>query len=160
MKYLILFIFCFSSYAEHEIVLGIGESILEQDYVNKGKDGLSVDFYYIYKKEDNGHLRFNIHRYNKERLDISSINMSYQYDLSPYFFALAGLGFYQIKQDIRIETKTQPGYNLGLGTQVKIENLSLGFLWHFHDPMDSAFPNNPAFTGRYHKAMLTLGWSF
>lgn len=161
----------------HSFGIGLGETFLAGNFRKHGEDSITFDGYYDYSASYTFDLLVNAHyskhsnqeEYVTTQGAVLSIKTKlYQFDaFSP--FVLGGLGFYRPKVKryispnssdktlIESEGKTAFGMNLGLGADLKLNNLfSVGVIGHYHNPFDIKQNNGPDVEGSYFKLLLTL----
>ena len=161
----------------HSVGVGIGQSFLKGELEENGGDKITADIYYNYSASYSFDMYANIHqsshKYRGREVTLMGVALGiksklFQYDaFSP--FLMGGAGFYRPKVkrplgDIGVvesEGKYTFGVNMGAGVELKLNNqVSMGFLGHYHDPFDVDQEFGPEVEGRYFKLLIFGLYSF
>lgn len=162
----------------HSVGLGFGQTFLIDDFDDNGEDKITVDGFYNYSASHSFDLLVNFH-VSKHKFRGRSVLMRgiapgikaklYQFDnFSPYL--LGGLGIYAPKvrrvinssgemQDTK--TKMAFGYHFGGGADLSLNShVTVGLLFHLHNPFDVKQDIGPEVEGAYYKLMMLAFYVF
>ncbi len=165
-----------SGLQKHSVGIGLGQTFVAGDFADTGEDQITWDLLYNYSASYSFDLLVDFHHskqsFANTYTQLTSLNMGikskfYQIDnFSP--FAVAGLGFYapKVKRDIggqlvESETKLAFGYHLGVGGDLKLNDImTVGLYGSLHNPFDVKQETGPQVEGRYYKLLITAFYTF
>lgn len=161
---------------KHSAGLGIGQTFLRSDFEDNGEDKITIDFYYNYSASYSfdfvANLHFTDHEFRNTETELKGLALAikgklYQFDaFAPY--ALGGFGFYQPQVTQLVngvlrdsDSKLVFGINFGGGVDLALnERVTVGALFHYHDPFDVKQENGSTVEGSYYKLLLTAMYTF
>ena len=162
----------------HSVGIGLGQTFLLGDLEDNGENKITVDGFYNYSASHSFDLLVNMHISKHKFRGRSALVRGfapgikaklYQFDnFSPY--VLGGLGLYAPKLhrvinangDIQqTETKIAFGYHFGAGADLALNNnVSVGLLFHFHNPFDLKQDVGQEVEAAYYKLMMLAFYVF
>ncbi len=166
------------SLQRHSVGLGLGQTFLLDDLEDNGENKITVDGFYNYSASYSFDLLVNFHVSKHKFRGRSALLRGfapgikaklYQFDnFSPY--VLGGLGLYapKLKRIIdssgtvqETETKIAFGYHFGAGADLSLNNnVSVGLLFHLHNPFDLKQEVGQEVEAAYYKLMMLAFYVF
>lgn len=161
----------------HHIGLGVGQTFLKSSFGDNGDDKIAIpDIYYTYTASRSFDFLANLHfaNHKKEGREVNTMGLAlgikgrfYQYDnFSP--FLIGGFGFYRPKMKrmigqnlVNSEGKYTFGMHFGAGAELVLnDRVTVGTIFHFHNPFSIQQDNQPEVDGSYYKVLITALYSF
>lgn len=165
-----------NSLRKHSLGIGLGQTFLDNDFSENGTNKITFDLFYEYSASYSFDFLAGAHYSEHENLDrkvqlggfTGSIKGKFfQFDnFAPY--GTMGVGFYhpQVTRRyngrlIKSESKFTFGWNLGLGSDLKLNNhFKVGLMAILHNPFDIQQANAPDVEGSYYKMLFTTFYTF
>lgn len=161
------------AFFKHGIGLGIGQTILLDDFADHGDDELAFDLFYQYRASYTFDFLVNLHTntYKKEdgqKTDLTGVTFNikgrvFDFDsFAPYL--TGGLGMYWPKVTrfqgttlVESEKQSVLGVNLGAGVDLQLnENFSFGFASLYHQPFNVKQDRQSSINGSYLRFMAMV----
>lgn len=161
---------------KHSLGLGLGQTFLRSDLEDNGEDKITLDLYYNYSASYSfdfvANLHTSEHKFRNTKAELLGLALAikgklYQFDaFAPY--ALGGFGFYKpsVTQLVNgvlrdSDDKLVFGMNFGGGVDLALnERVTVGALFHYHDPFDVKQETGSNIEGSYYKLLLTAMYTF
>ena len=160
----------------HAVGLGIGQTFLQGDFKENGRDNIGWELLYNYTASYSydmlvtGH--FSSHKSLQRRTRLAGLTVGikarvFQFDsFAP--FVHGGLGFYSpvLKRNVnndlvRSGSQVTFGTHVGLGVELTLNpNFKMGLMGHYHNPFDIKQDNAPDVEGTYFKLLITFLYTF
>ncbi len=161
---------------QHSLGLGVGQTFLRSDFNDYGEDKITFDFFYNYSASYSfdflANLHYTSHKYQNTKTELKGMALGikgklYQFDaFAP--FILGGFGFYgpQVTPYVNgvhreSDSKLVFGVHVGTGVDLQLnDSVSVGALFHFHDPFDVKQESGGKVEGYYYKLLMTVFYTF
>lgn len=161
---------------KHSAGVGLGQTFLRSDFEDNGEDKITLDFYYNYSASYSfdfvANFHWTEHEFRNTKSELKGLALAikgklYQFDaFAPY--ALGGFGFYQPQVTQLVngvlrdsDSKLVFGMNFGAGVDLTLnERVTVGALFHYHDPFDVRQEIGGEVEGSYYKLLLTAMYTF
>ena len=160
----------------HSVGLGLGQTVLFNNFSDTGKNKITLDAFYSYSASYTFDLIADLHysKHSKDNLSTTLLGSAFSikgrmYDFDSFSpFILGGVGFYMPTQKRMIQNQvidsTQKlvfGLNIGSGVDLFLnESFSVGLLAQYHHPLSVSQINGSSVNGSYLKFLLTLFYTF
>ena len=160
----------------HALGVGLGQTFLSGDFGINGTDAITLDIYYKYKASYSFDLLLNAHfsshslgQKESTILGFASGIKGKLLDLDAFTpYVIGGMGFYlpTVKRFyennlIKSSASLTFGTHLGFGGELELNNrVTVGALFHFHNPFDIKQELAPEVEGSYYKLLITTLYSF
>jgi hypothetical protein len=160
------------AFFKHGLGLGIGQTLLFQDFADHGDDELAFDLFYQYRASYTFDFLANFHTntYKKDdnqKTDITAFTLNIKgrlFDFDAFApFLSGGLGMYWARVTRyrgavlqQSEKESVLGLNFGLGADLQLnEHFSFGFAAFYHQPFNVKQDTQESINGSYMRLMAT-----